>query len=220
MRKLIFLFCFFYTSQLLAQKCKTFRIGVQGDTLDCMDQKGRKQGKWVIKTPAAHGEPGFDDEGEYKDDLKEGLWRRYSAMGDFIAVENYRWGMKDGISQYFNIYGLEHDESWRAINPLQPFDTVVVNDVNNPDKFEMKVVKVDPTAQRHGNWHYYEAQSGSLIRTEYYLFDKLQDAAKIKKKKLAEDPNQGMSKPKEVIEFERKIAGKRRVRIRDGSTKY
>jgi hypothetical protein len=37
-------------------QCKTFMIGVKGDTLNCVDMKGKKQGRWVNELPPLRGE--------------------------------------------------------------------------------------------------------------------------------------------------------------------
>lgn len=201
-------------------QCKTFRISSKGDTLNCVDKNDKKQGKWVIHVDEIRGESGYEEEGEFKDDKKEGTWKRFNLIGDLLALENYKWGMKDGVSQYFTINGLEHDETWRAVNPASPFDTVVVNDVTSPDKYEMKVIKLDPVAMRHGNFRYYNPETGIIIRTEYYLFDKLQTVQATKPKKNTEEEAEAKNpKPKEVQEFEKKIAKKRRVYIRTGEVK-
>ncbi|MFP5041258.1 hypothetical protein [Parasediminibacterium sp. JCM 36343] len=206
----------------MAAQCKTFRLNADGDTLDCVDKNNKKQGKWVIKTPSLHGEQGYDEEGEFVDGKREGPWRKYNLMGDFIAVENYRWGYKDGVSQYFNIYGLEHEETWRAINPQYPYDTVLVPDVTNPDKYELKVVKVEGGTVKNGNWRYYNPETGMIVKTEFYWLDKLQDqsGANGQSQGTKLSASTGSSKPKEVQQFEKKIANKRKVKIRDGSTSF
>jgi len=215
---LILFLCIGFT-QVNAQ-CRTFRLNDKRDTLNCTDYNDKKQGKWVVHIDEIRGEPGYEEEGEFKDDKKEGLWRRYNLMGDFIAVESFKWGYKNGVSQYFNINGLEHEESWRAINPIYPYDTVFVPSVIDPDKYEMKVVKVDATAVKEGNWRYYDPVSGTLLRTETYFLDKLQDrkvdASADGKKNNAPQA----SKPKEVLKFERQISRKRKFTIRDGAVKY
>ena len=67
---------------------KSFKIGVKGDTLNCVDNAGLKQGRWVISVAPLRGEPGYDEEGYFKDDKKEGVWRKYSTRGDLQAIEN------------------------------------------------------------------------------------------------------------------------------------
>ena len=80
---------------------KNFIIGPKGDTLNRIDTKGKKQGPWVIHVDDNHGERGYEEEGYFLNDKKDGTWRQYSLDGDLMAVENYRWGNKDGKCQYF-----------------------------------------------------------------------------------------------------------------------
>lgn len=224
MRFILFLSILIISTNCMAQ-CVTFRLNPKGDTLNCTDANNKKQGKWVVRVESLRGEPGYDDEGEFENSRRTGPWRRYNLTGDLIAVENYRWGNKDGLSQYFNIYGLEHEEFWHATNPLYPYDTVFVPNVNDPDKYEMKVVKVEATTVKHGNWRYYNAESGNLVKTESYLFDKLQEvkagnnptASQITEKRDAAFTN---GKPKEVVQFEKKIMKKKKIVIRDGRVQY
>src|SRR5271154_2252958 len=63
----------------------SFIIGVKGDTLNKVDSKSMKQGKWVSRLDEVRGEPGFEEEGEYKNNRKEGTWRLYSLEGDLIG---------------------------------------------------------------------------------------------------------------------------------------
>jgi len=219
MRWITCLLILFFYSKGIAQ-CATFRLNAKGDTLDCTDVNGKKQGKWVVKVEELRGEPGYEEEGEFKDDKKEGLWRRYNLMGDFIALESYRWGFKDGESDYFNIYGLEHTEFWHATNPIYPYDTVYVPNVNDPDKYEMKVVKVSASTVKHGNWRYYDAETGRLVKTESYLFDKLQETKATGAGGPAGGNNPSAAtggKPKEVVQFEKKVMKKKKIVIRDGA---
>lgn len=212
-------------------QCKTFRIGAQGDTLNCVDQQDKKQGKWVVHVEALRGEAGYEEEGLYKDDKKEGLWRAYNLTGDVIAMENYRWGNKNGICQYFTIDGLLREESWRAINPENPYDTIEVPDPADPYKVEMKVVKIDGSSIKHGRWQFFDPTNGHIMKTENYFMGKLEDPNKkflsagtttiaadstmAIRKKLSDD-----SKPKEVADFEKKSSKKKSVKIRDGKVGY
>jgi hypothetical protein len=61
---------------------KSYIIGVKGDTLNIVDKQDKKQGKWVIRHESVRGEPGFEEEGEYKNDRKEGIWRKFNLTGD------------------------------------------------------------------------------------------------------------------------------------------
>ena len=44
---------------------KSFTLSPQGDTLNIVDKKNLKQGKWVNTMPELRGEPGYDEEGYY-----------------------------------------------------------------------------------------------------------------------------------------------------------
>ena len=106
---------------------KTYKISPKGDTLNAIDNNGLKQGKWVIHVDPLRGEPGYEEEGIFVNDKKEGHWRKFSLMGDLIAYENYKNGDKDGKSEYFTDLGdLIREENWRGYNPDQPYDTIPV----------------------------------------------------------------------------------------------
>jgi len=213
--------------QLLFAQCKTYIIGVKGDTLNCTDNGGLKQGKWVVKTPPLRGEPGFEEEGIFKNNKKEGYWRRYSEQGDVMAIENYKYGYKNGISQYYSLQGIIREESWRAVNPEYPYDTIRVYDLKDPDKYDLRVVKVEGTSYKQGTWKYYDPNTGSITKTEDYVMDKKvdpftgrnmdsvstsTDTSAIAKKKL--------DKPAEVLQYEKKNSNKKKIKVRDGVTGY
>ena len=67
---------------------KSFIIGVKGDTLNRVDAKGLKQGPWSIHVDELRGNPGYEEEGFFVNDQKEGRWVRYSLQGDKLAIEN------------------------------------------------------------------------------------------------------------------------------------
>lgn len=213
---------------------KSYMLGVKGDTLNRVDMKGMKQGPWVIKVPDLRGERGYEEEGYFENDLKEGEWKRFSLEGVKIAQENYRWGKLNGKQQYFTYNGgLMREESWRAIDPANAFDTVAVYDIKDPSKIkDWVVVKNDGIALKHGKWNYYEARSGRLEATEYYVMNKLQtdegemiadddlrpiDIAKAKAKSDTTG-HKNVQKPQVVLDYEKKNSGKKKIKVRDGST--
>lgn len=213
---------------------KTYILSPRRDTLNRVDLKGLKQGPWVIHVDPLRGEDGYDEQGFFKDDKKVGTWKRFSPEGDLIAVENYYYGMKNGKCQYYLMTGeLLREESWRAIDPKHPFDTVNVTDVNDPSKIvEKKIVKVEPKSYRHGTWTYYNTETGAIESTEEYVMNKKKedvvstnnddlapiDVTKSNSGTASKDDKKTTNKPKEVLEFEKKNSGKKKIKVRDGST--
>jgi len=203
-------------------QCKTYIIGLKGDTLNCVDQADLKQGKWVVRYDEVRGEPGYEEEGIYKDGKREGAWRRYNLQGDLLAIEGFRWGNKNGICQYFTPNGeLMREESWRAVNPMNPYDTVEVADWDkDPLGLITKavVVKLEGSSVKHGPWKFYEPQTGFIVKTENYVLGTLDGGPK--KDMATDDPEKKkqVAKPKEVLDFEKKNSGKKKIKVRDGST--
>lgn len=219
-------FLFLLVAGSAYSQCKTFIIGVKGDTLNCTDNAGMKQGKWTIHTPDLRGEKGFEEEGLFNDNKREGTWHRYSLQGDLLATENYKYGFKNGKSQYYNNFGeIIREESWRAINPEYPYDTVEVYDLNNPNIITRRVVKVEGNSYKHGKWTYYDPSSGLITKTEEYLLDKLQSpfskgvSSKDVTVKDSSATAKKVEKPAEVLQYEKKNA-KKKIKVRDGSTGY
>lgn len=225
--KLLF-FAFILLSLSGIAQYKSYKLTAKRDTINIVDQNDLRQARWVIKVPGVRGEPGYDEEGIYKNGKKEGIWRLYTTMGDLYAVEGYRWGNKDGISQYYNIAGLVRQESWKAVNPDNPYDTIDVPDLADPYKITRRVIKIEGTAVKHGQWKYFESGTGALIKTDTYFLDKLQDpnarllagdasaTADSSQQKTTKAPVK--TKPQAVLDFEKKNAGKKKVKVIDGRT--
>jgi hypothetical protein len=197
----------------------SFIIGVKGDTLNKIDTKSMKQGKWVVRTDEVRGEPGYDEEGEFKNNRKEGTWRIYSLQGDLTGLEFYKWGNKDGVCQYFNGSGaLVREESWRALNPDKLYDTLEIEDIDHLNEYKTVIVKNEGVAIRHGQWKFYDPSTGMINKIQTYTMGKLEiskndggsDSTKLAAKTAV--------KPKEVQDYEKKNAGKKKIRVRDGAT--
>lgn len=204
--------------------------------------KGMKQGRWFVHVDPLRGEDGYDEQGFFKDDKKEGIWKRFSPEGDLIAVESYYLGMKSGKCKYYLYTGeLQREESWRAIDPKCPYDTIDIVDVNDPSKILRKeIVKVEPNSYKHGTWTYYNTETGAIESTEEWIMNKRKedivvnnnddDLAPIDITKGSNNKSNAnnnttqagekkqVAKPKEVMEFEKKNSGKKKIKVRDGNT--
>jgi hypothetical protein len=213
---------------------KDFIISVKGDTLNRVDMKGRKQGPWAISVPDLRGERGYDEEGYFENDAKEGTWKKFSLEGVKIAEENYRWGKLNGRSKYFTYNGgLQREESWRAMDPDRKYDTVPVYDVKDPTKLiDRVVVKNEGVSMKHGEWNYWDPVEGVIVKTEKYRLNKLvtNDGEEVDEElkplgvssRAASDTvgKKAMTKPKAILDYEKKNSGKKKVRSRDGATGY
>ena len=216
----------FFISFSASAQWKSYRLINNGDTINCIDKNDVKQGRWSVKVDGVRGEPGYQEEGVYKDGKKEGTWKVYTTMGDLFAVERYRWGNKDGKNEYYSISGPVREESWKAVNPANPYDTIDVIDPVDPSKVERRVIKIEGSSVKHGTWKYYDNSTGMIVKTENYFLDKLQQPSNLQaasnENSAADSTNSKSVKsskvvPKEVLEFEKKI-GKKKIKVIDGST--
>lgn len=212
-------------------QCKDYTISVKGDTLNCTDVKGLKQGKWLNRFDEVRGEPGYEEEGEYKNGNKEGPWRVYTLQGDVLAIENYRWGHKHGKQQYFNAMGdIVREEGWLARNPEKPTETVEVYDINDPKKVYLVEVKMEGSTTAHGIWTIYEPGTGKILKKENFILGKIDDGSGTANGIVKKEEGEGNGttvkkeepktkvKPKEVEAYEKKNSGKKKIKVRTGQT--
>ncbi len=219
---LTFCCCVFLLQLSTKAQYKSFTISAKGDTINRTDKKNLKLGKWVKRVEDLRGEPGYEEEGIYKDDLKEGVWRRYTLQGDPIGFETYLHNGKDGAQQYYSPLGeLIREESWRGYNPDAPYDTIAVYGTGSNEIIDYKIVKAEQYSIKQGVWKYYEPVSGRLLKTEEWERNNLvlpnapipvvtggKSLAGVKKE---------IQKTPEMLEWEKKNKGKKKV-IRDGRT--
>jgi hypothetical protein len=211
----VILQCFFFLS--VEAQYKTYKISVKGDTINAIDNAGLKEGKWVIHVNPLRGEPGYEEEGIFMKDKKEGTWRRYTLQGDILAIENYRYGGKNGVSQYFTPLGgdLIREENWRAYNPDAPYDTIPVYGQGNNEIISFKIVKAEQYSVKNGDWTYYDPQTGRIMKIEKYDRGYLLNQPKTE---TAIDEPMKKIVPKEVLEYQKKNSGKKKVKVRNGET--
>lgn len=233
MRLIFFLLLFISMSG--AAQWKSFILTKRGDTLNRVDMQGRKQGPWTVSVPDLRGERGYEEEGYFENDEKEGIWRKFSLEGVKIAEENYRWGKLNGKQQYFTYNGgLQRVENWRAMDPKVAFDTVAVYDIKDPSKIiDHVVVKNEGVSMRHGKWIYYDPREGTVESTENWVMNKIQTEADQAaggdgeigilttsdgKTKSDTVGKKATPKPQAILDYEKKNSGKKKVKVRDGST--
>ena len=237
-----FLISLFLLGGLQAQgQWKSFEISPRGDTLNRIDLQGKRQGPWFITVPELRGERGYEEQGYFEKDKKEGEWSRFSREGILIAEEQYRWGLLNGRQKYYSYFGgLVRVENWRAIDPANAFDTVRVYDLNDPNKIVGQVVvKNEGVSMKHGTWIYYDPRTGKVEEKLEYVMNRLKEEAgdggdgesgvtSLKPIDPRSKPsyvpttdsvgNKKVSKPAVIQDYEKKNSGKKSIRVRDGST--
>ena len=235
-RHLFAFILFIFVHVTVTGQCVEYILSANGDTLNCVDKKGHKQGRWTNRIEEIRGEPGYEEEGVYLNNEKTGYWRVFTLQGDLIGIENYRYGQKNGLQQYFTTTGnIVKEESWLAHNPENPTETVEVFDVNDPGKVYLVEVKLEASAVPHGLWKLYDPASGKLVRKDNYILGKLDDGSGTANGMIKKDKNnteekdtenkletkekpKEKPKPKEVQDFEKKNDGKKKYKIRTGAT--
>lgn len=228
--KYLFFLALFITVEAGAQS-KSYVLSSKGDTLNRIDLKGLKQGPWMIHVDDLRGERGYEEEGYFWNDRKAGVWKRFSLEGDLIALENYDYGMKSGKCMYFTFSGMPmRQETWRAIDPKSPYDTIDIRDVNDPSKILRKeIIKIEPNSYKNGTWTYYDTQTGSVERTEEWVMNKPREDVAVSDELAPIDITDGETtakktvkpaekqKPQAILDYEKKNA-KKKIKVRDGRT--
>jgi hypothetical protein len=202
------------------QPWESYELTDKGDTINRVDGKGVRHGMWLVKTGPLRGEPGYEEEGEYRNGIKEGIWRRFSLQGDLIAVEQFKRGFRDGTQMYFTSMGEPlREETWKSVDPDNPYDTIDVPDLNNPMVSHSKVIRHEAAEVRHGPWKYYDPLTGRVVKTDNYISGVKQGLASSGPPQSSPGTEEKkVPKPPAVQDWEKKNAGKKKVAVRDGRT--
>lgn len=221
--KKIFLFSFFLLAFSLfvfnvSAQYKSFKISAKGDTINIISAEGKKEGRWVNRIEELRGEQGYEEEGLYKNDVKNGPWRLYTLEGDLLGIENYKNGGKDGLQQYYTYLGdLVREESWRGYDPEHPYDTIPVYGTGSNEILEYKIVKAEQYSVKHGTWRYYQPGTGIMTKEENWERNNIVKAKADVTTVTAPAKKKEVEKTPEMLEWEKKNRGKKNA-IRDGRT--
>jgi hypothetical protein len=93
-------------------------------------------------------------------------------------------------------------------------------------------VKLEASSVAHGFWTIYEPGTGKVLRKENFILGKLDDGTGSANGIIKKDPNdpanansttdkpaaKEKTKPKEILEYEKKNAGKKKIKVRTGQT--
>jgi antitoxin component YwqK of YwqJK toxin-antitoxin module len=172
-----------YTNQIFSQKKKKlvaekpitivkYELSLDGDTINKIDSKSRKQSTWVIKHEELRGEPSFTEIGKYADNIKIGKWKYYNKEGIVMKEENFKLGALDGEIKFYEDGYLTCIGSFLALNTKNKFDTFYV-EMPNTDVPLKKIVPSSTGSVKHGFWTYYEAPLSRIVRVQEYQADEM-----------------------------------------------
>ena len=150
----------------------SYELLENGDTINRLDSKHLKQGKWVIEHEAHHEEPGFLEVGVFENDLRTGSWKSYSMQGELQSIETYKLGLKDGEARYYQDGELFCVGNYMALNARQVYDTVMVEDAVT-NVLKPVRIKTDVGSIKHGTWSFYDLQTHQLNRLLEYQADEV-----------------------------------------------
>jgi hypothetical protein len=140
------------------------------------DAQHRKQGHWVEQVAELRGEPGYTWEGVYKNDRKEGIWKKSSTMGNPMAEETYKNNVLDGYCKYYYPGGKLSEEGMYMPTEIEgQRDTIMIIDpVTNVETPTEIIRKGNPV--RNGVWKLYDEETGKMVK-QYYKRGEIVTAA-------------------------------------------
>ena len=157
----------------LAQQAawKSYKVMPNGDTFNRMDQRNLRQGKWMIE--------GIDDMEQlqfsfvdFVNNLPHGKWLKTTRDGMPVSEENYKNGLLDGESKYYEGGHLICLGNYLALRSKYEYDTVWVE---NPETNQLRPIRVKSNrgSVRHGFWTYYHPGTKQLARVTEYQVDSI-----------------------------------------------
>ena len=131
------------------------------------DAQKRKQGNWIEEVGEVRGEPGYTWEGVYKNDRKEGIWRKTSTIGNLIAEETYKNNVLDGYCKYFFPNGkLSEEGAFISTEVEGQRDTIMIIDPVTNAETPTEIIRKGNSV-RNGVWKLYDEETGKMVK-EYY----------------------------------------------------
>ncbi|MFY0254963.1 toxin-antitoxin system YwqK family antitoxin [Chitinophaga sp. 30R24] len=131
------------------------------------DAQGRKQGHWIEEVGELRGEPGYSWEGDYRNDRKEGHWKKTSAIGNLLAEETFKNNVLEGYCKYYFPDGkLSEEGAYMATEIDGQRDTIMIIDpVTNVETPTVIIRKGNSV--RNGVWKLYDEETGKMLKTYY-----------------------------------------------------
>jgi antitoxin component YwqK of YwqJK toxin-antitoxin module len=155
-----------------ALKIVSFEVLSSGDTVNRVDSKNNKVGKWLITKDSKYGEEGFMEFGAYDKNNKMGTWKTYSLSGQIISIENFKSDRRDGEARYFENGYLYCIGNYLALKAKNEYDTILVEDPLT-NLIKPVRIKTDLGSVRHGFWTYYTPGSKKIEKVLEYQADEV-----------------------------------------------
>ncbi len=153
-------------------KIVSFELLENGDTINKLDSKNRKWGRWLIVNKGGYGEEGFMELGSYDDDIRTGVWKSYTLNGVIISQEFFKQGNKSGEARYYEDGFLFCVGNYLAMRAKYDYDTIMVEDPSTG--MEKRVIlKSDVGSVRHGFWTYYNTATADVKKVLEYQIDEV-----------------------------------------------
>ncbi len=116
-----YLIIVFVVCKLGYAQSQTFELDpTTKDTINQIDQVGKKQGKWIVfgksKPGGCYSAAQKVEEGKYKDNKKEGIWKEYYCNGNPKNKVTYQLGRADGYAIMYHENGKVSEEGTWKVN--------------------------------------------------------------------------------------------------------
>lgn len=142
------------------------------EKLNQYDNQGQRHGFWYTAEPASKGEPASSAFGTYNHGSKTGIWYTADNKGNILAIEQFKYNLRDGEVKYFENGQLTCVGHYKGLNPSYQIDTVlIVHPITGEEK--MVYVPTERGSVKHGRWRFYDELSGRLLREQQYQVDEL-----------------------------------------------
>ena len=116
------------------------------------DPQHRKQGYWMEEVGEVRGEPGYTWEGTYKNDRKEGIWKKTTSIGTLIAEETYKNNVLDGYCKYYYSNGKPSEEGAYISTEVEgQRDTIMIIDPVTNAETPTEIIRKGNSV-RNGVW--------------------------------------------------------------------
>ncbi|MBS0032249.1 toxin-antitoxin system YwqK family antitoxin [Chitinophaga sp. 22321] len=151
------------------------------------DAQHRKQGYWVEEVGEVRGEPGYTWEGVYRNDRKEGVWKKTNTIGNLIAEENFKNNVLDGYCKYYFPNGKLNEEGAFISTEVEgQRDTILIIDPVTNAETPTEIVRKGNSV-RNGVWKLYDEETGKMVK-EYYKRGETVNASELGDSTTEEQP--------------------------------